>query len=95
MLEARIYITLKTTVADPQGLTIKHALEALEYKEVETARIGKLIILRLDTDKEDDAKIRLNEMCRRLLANPVIEDYSFELRAVDKLPVTSKKVKKI
>ncbi len=83
MLEAKVYITLKKTVADPQGLTIKHALESLEYKEVKQVRIGKLVILQLDMNDEEEAKKRLDQMCQKLLANSIIEDYTFELAPVN------------
>jgi phosphoribosylformylglycinamidine synthase PurS subunit len=82
MLEAKVEVTLKKTVADPQGLTIKHALESLGYKDVEDARIGKLIILRLKTSDKKKAERELNEMCKKLLANPIIEDYKFEIKEV-------------
>ena len=83
MLEAKVYITLKKTVADPQGLTVKHALESLEYKEVKQVRIGKLVILQLDMNDEEEAKKKLEQMCQKLLANSVIEDYTFELALVN------------
>jgi len=79
MLEAKVSITLKKTVADPQGLTIKHALESLGHKEAEDVRIGKLVTLKLNIDDKDQAKVKLDEMCKELLANPIIEDYSVEL----------------
>ena len=83
MLEAKVYITLKKTVADPQGLTIKHALESLEYKEVKQVRVGKLVILKLDMDDKDAAAKRLDQMCKKLLANSIIEDYTFELTPIN------------
>lgn len=79
MLKAEIYITLKKTVADPQGLTIKHALDSLGYKEVEEVRIGKLVTVRLNINDKKEAEQRLNEMCKKLLANPIIEDYSSKI----------------
>lgn len=82
MLKAEIYITLKKTVADPQGLTIKHALDSLGYKEVEEVRIGKLVTVRLNINDKKEAEQRLNEMCKKLLANPVIEDYSSKIEEV-------------
>ena len=82
MWQARVYITLKKTVADPQGLTIKHARDSLGYKEVGEARIGKLVTLKLNIDSKEEAEKKLNEMCRKLLANPIIEDYSFEIKQV-------------
>lgn len=82
MLKAEIYITLKKTVADPQGLTIKHALDSLGYKEVEEVRIGKLVTVRLNINDKKEAEQRLNEMCKKLLANPIIEDYSFKIEEI-------------
>ena len=82
MLEVEVYITLKKTIADPQGLTVKHALESLGYKEAGDVRIGKLISLRLNVDNREVAEQKLNEMCKKLLANPIIEDYSFKIKEV-------------
>ena len=79
MIKAEIYITLKKTVADPQGLTIKHALDSLGYKEVEQARIGKLITIKLKLKDRKEAERRLDQMCKKLLANPIIEEYSFKI----------------
>lgn len=80
MLEVEIYITLKKTVSDPQGLTIKHALESLGFKEVDDVRIGKLVTLKLKMNDRKKLEKRLNQMCRKLLANPIIEDYSFQIK---------------
>lgn len=82
MLEAKIYINLKKAVTDPQGLTVKHALESLGYKEVDDVRIGKLITVTLKVDNKIEAEKRLNQMCKKLLANPIIEDYSFKINEV-------------
>ncbi|MCK4822090.1 phosphoribosylformylglycinamidine synthase subunit PurS [bacterium] len=82
MLKAEIYITLKQTVSDPQGLTIKHALDTLEYKGIEEVRIGKLITLKLNLSDKKKAHKQLDEMCKKLLANPIIEDYSFKVEEV-------------
>jgi len=79
MLKAEINITLKGTVADPQGLTIKHALESLGYKELTDVRIGKLVIIKLDCKDKKRAEQEINQMCKKLLANPIIEDYHFKL----------------
>jgi len=79
MLEAKVSITLKKTVADPQGLTIKHALESLGYNEAEDVRIGKLVTLRINADDKSEAEAKLDVMCKKLLANPIIEDYSIEI----------------
>ena len=82
MLEAKISVTLKKTVADPQGQTVKHALDSLGYTDVEEVRIGKLVTVRMNTSDREIAKNRLNEMCKALISNPIIEDYSFELKDI-------------
>jgi phosphoribosylformylglycinamidine synthase PurS subunit len=77
---ATIYVTLKPTVNDPQGLTICGALHSLGFGEVDSVRAGTYLEVRLPATAEGPARSRVEEMCRRLLANPVIEDYRFELR---------------
>ena len=75
MFSARVNIVLKPGIADPQGLTIERALPALGYDGVKNVRVGKLIELELEADDLENARTSLNEMCERLLANPVIESY--------------------
>ena len=79
MYLARVYVTLKPTVNDPQGLTIKGALHSLGFADVESVRAGKYLEVRLDAKDKKRAEKQLTEMCRKLLANPVIEEYRFEL----------------
>lgn len=79
MYLAKVYITLKPTVNDPQGLTIKGALHNLGFTPVEDVRAGKYIEIRINEKDLAKAKEQVNEMCRKLLANPVIENYRFEL----------------
>jgi phosphoribosylformylglycinamidine synthase PurS subunit len=81
MYLAKVYITLKPTVNDPQGLTIKGALHNLGFASVEDVRAGKYIEVKIKENKLAKAEEQVNEMCRKLLANPVIEKYSFELEA--------------
>lgn len=76
---AKVFVTLKPTVNDPQGLTIRGALHSLGFSDVDSVRAGKYLELRLPEEDETRAGARVEEMCRRLLANPVIEDYRFEL----------------
>ncbi len=80
MLKAEINITLKRTVSDPQGLTIKHALGSLGYKDLADVRIGKLVIIKLNFKDKKRAKQQINQMCKKLLANPIIEDYRFKIK---------------
>jgi phosphoribosylformylglycinamidine synthase len=67
---------LKAGIADPQGQTIERALPALGYEAVKNVRVGKVIELELDAAGPQEAKERVEEMCERLLANPVIEAYA-------------------
>ncbi len=78
---ARVYVTLRPVVNDPPGLAIRGGLHQLGFTEVESVRAGKFIQVRLDADDEAGARARVDEMCRKLLANPVIEDYTFEVEA--------------
>ena len=82
MLEAEIYIRLKKTVSDPQGLTVKHALQSLGYQNLDEVRVGKFITVKLNSGDKEEAKQKTDEMCRKLLANPIIEDYSFKIEEV-------------
>lgn len=82
MYLAKIYITLKPTVNDPQGLTIKGALHNLGFTEVSTVRMGKYMEVKVEENDHDRAREQVNEMCRKLLANPVIENYAFELEEI-------------
>lgn len=80
MLKAEINITLKRTVSDPQGQTIKHALESLGYKDLADVRIGKLVVIKLNFKNKKRAEQEIDEMCKKLLANPIIEDYHFKIK---------------
>jgi phosphoribosylformylglycinamidine synthase len=82
MLEARIHVTLKKSVLDPQGDTVRSALAALGFQGVEDCRVGKFLVLRLAERDPAKAKTQVEEMCRKLLANPVIEDYLFQITGV-------------
>jgi len=80
MLEVEVYVSLKKTVSDPQGLAVKHSLESLGYSEVKEVRVGKFIQLRLDLEDREKASQRIEEMCKKLLANPIIEDFTFKIK---------------
>ena len=77
---AEVFVTLKPVVNDPAGLTIKGGLHALGFDSVREVRAGKYLVLTLDADDEDQARSRVEEMTRQLLANAVIEDYRIELK---------------
>lgn len=76
---AEIRVLLKQSVNDPQGLSIRGALHSLGFSAVEEVRAGKLLQVRLETDDRAEAEAQVERMCQQLLANPVIETYSFEL----------------
>ena len=76
---ARVYVTLKPTVNDPQGLTIRGALHSLGFADVESVRAGKYLEIQITAEDRKKAEKQLTEMCRKLLANPVIEEFRFEL----------------
>jgi phosphoribosylformylglycinamidine synthase len=75
MIKARITVTLKNGVLDPQGKAIEHALGSLGFDGVGSVRQGKVFDVELDTADKTKAEARLKEMCDRLLSNTVIEDY--------------------
>ncbi len=79
MYLAKIYVTLKPTVNDPQGLTVKGGLRTLGFDNVQSVRVGKYMEIRLEEKNGSQAEEQVREVCRKLLANPVIEDFSFEL----------------
>ena len=79
MFLAKVYVTLKPTVNDPQGLTIMGGLHSLGFQSVQGVRAGKYMEIRLNGSDRAAAEAQMAEMCRKLLANPVIEDFRFEL----------------
>jgi phosphoribosylformylglycinamidine synthase PurS subunit len=82
MFEARIHVTLKKSVLDPQGDTVRSALATLGFQGVADCRIGKFMVLRLAERDAAKAQAQVDEMCRKLLANPIIEDYVFQITEV-------------
>jgi phosphoribosylformylglycinamidine synthase len=81
--EARIEVGHRPGILDPQGGVIERALPALGYANVSQVRVGKSIRLRVDAADEGAAQAQVEEMCARLLANPVIEDFSIDLFPVN------------
>jgi phosphoribosylformylglycinamidine synthase len=78
-MRARIVVRLRSGILDPQGTTLQRALDGLGFPEVRELRVGKVLDLTLDESDAERARQRLDEMCRKLLANPVIEDYTCEV----------------
>ena len=77
-MRAKVYVTRKPGVLDPAGKAIEHALHSLGFEEAQDVRLGKYIELRVEGDAAR-VPARLDDMCRKLLANGVIEDYRFEV----------------
>jgi phosphoribosylformylglycinamidine synthase len=74
-VKARIYVTLKREVLDPQGDAVKQALGALGFAGVKDVRVGKLVEIELEGASDEARKAELRAMCEKLLANPVIENF--------------------
>jgi phosphoribosylformylglycinamidine synthase subunit PurS len=79
MMKAIVNVSLKAGVLDSQGKAVHHALGSLGFSNVEDVRVGKQIIMKLNTSDKDIATAEVTKMCEELLANTVIEDYNFEL----------------
>lgn len=84
MYKAIITITFKKSILDPQGSAVHKALTSLGYQNVSDVRVGKHLEVQLDSPSIEEAKEQLKEMCVKLLANPVIEDYYVEVSEVGK-----------
>ena len=76
---ARVVVTPKPVVNDPQGLTVAQGLRTLGFEEVAEVRVGKYIEIQVTAEHKREARERVEEMCRKLLANHVIEDFRFEV----------------
>ena len=78
--DAQIYVTLRPSVLDPAGTAVQSGLKHLGYETIEQVRIGKYIELTLTAESEAEAQAQLDRACDQLLANPVIENYRFDLK---------------
>ena len=78
-LTARVIVTPKPVVNDPQGITVRGGLHRLGFPEVSDVRVGKYIELQLEAEDEEEARGRVSQMCRKLLANHVIEYVRFQV----------------
>jgi phosphoribosylformylglycinamidine synthase PurS subunit len=78
-MRVKIFVLLKNGVLDPQGNAIERSLHSIGYKEVHDVRVGKYLELEVDAPSRAATELRVREMCDRLLANTVIEDYQFEI----------------
>jgi len=78
-MRVKIFISFKDGVLDPQGKAVERSLHTLGYGEVRDVRMGKYLEIELEAASRETAETRVREMCDKLLANPVIEDYKFEI----------------
>ena len=78
-MKAKVFVTLKHGILDPQGQAVLHALSSLGYTGVKDVRVGKLIELELASNDRAGAEAEVKAMCERLLANTIIEDYRIEI----------------
>jgi phosphoribosylformylglycinamidine synthase subunit PurS len=78
-MRVKIFVSLKNGVLDPQGKAVEQSLHTLGYNEVHDVRVGKFVELNLQTGSREAAEDRIREMCERLLANPVIENFHYEI----------------
>ncbi|MBT2727149.1 phosphoribosylformylglycinamidine synthase subunit PurS [Bacillus sp. ISL-75] len=78
MYKVKVFVTLRESVLDPQGKAVTNSLHSLNYKEVADVRIGKYMELTIEKSDRDINEV-INEICINLLANPVIEDYRYEV----------------
>jgi phosphoribosylformylglycinamidine synthase len=79
-MKAKIVVMPKTTVLDPQGKTVRHALESMGFTGIKDVRIGKFIEVEMTGRSKAALKKKIDEACHKLLSNPVIEDYTFTLK---------------
>ncbi|MBE9212470.1 phosphoribosylformylglycinamidine synthase subunit PurS [Plectonema cf. radiosum LEGE 06105] len=81
--QAKIFVTLRPSVLDPAGVAVQSGLKQMEYNNVEQVRIGKYIELTITSDSENAARQDLDKICDKMLANPTIENYRFDLTEVE------------
>jgi phosphoribosylformylglycinamidine synthase subunit PurS len=78
-MKAKIIVMPKRTVLDPQGKTVKHALESMNFKGIKDVRVGKFMEIELEASDKAELQKKIDQACRELLSNPVIEEYTFEV----------------
>ena len=82
MYQARIYITLKPTVNDPQGITVLSSLHRLGFNNADDVRVGKYLLVNVSESDRETAAASVTDMCQKLLTNPVIEEFQFDLEEI-------------
>ena len=83
MFRSKIIVTLRKSILDPQGKAVEHGIHSLGYGTAHNVRIGKVIEMDIDVADQEEAKRVTEEVCKKLLANPVMEDFTFAIERVD------------
>jgi len=78
-MKVNVYVTLKQDVLDPEGLTIKNALNTLNYKNIKNVRMGKFIVIEFTDSNREKVEQDLKKICNDILSNPIIEDYTYQI----------------
>ena len=78
-MKANVFVTLKQDVLDPEGLTIKNALNTLNYKNIKNVRMGKFIVIEFTDSNREKVEQDLKKICHDILSNPIIEDYTYKI----------------
>lgn len=81
LFHVKVYVSIKESVLDPQGKTVNEALHHLGYPGIDKTRIGKYIIFNIQADSQAQADIQIQEVCEKVLTNPIIETYTYDLSA--------------
>jgi phosphoribosylformylglycinamidine synthase subunit PurS len=79
MIKASVTVMLKKAIFDPQGMAVKHGLDSIGFKNIDDVRVGRQIIIQIDSNDFGHAEEEVKEMCDKLLANPVVESWSHTL----------------
>ena len=82
MFRVKIYVTLKEGVADPQGATIKHAIDSLGYEGVDRVKTGKYFQIEVNMHDKNKVREQIEDMCQKILVNPVIENYEYQIEEI-------------
>lgn len=78
-MKVKVFVTTKAGVLDPQGAAVEQAVHTMGYSGVEQVRIGKYMEFNINAEDREQASVQVEQMCEKLLANPVVEDYRYEL----------------
>lgn len=82
MFRSKIVVTLRKSILDPQGKAVEHGIHSLGFSSVKNVRMGKYVELEVETERKEDAERMVKEVSQKLLANPVMEDFSFTIESV-------------